>query len=721
MNLVTGIPPFDDPHETRTVAASGQAGETIGPYRLLERVGEGGMGDVWLAEQVQPVRRQVAVKVIKAGMDTAQVVARFEAERQALAILDHPAIAKVFDAGTTSLARPYFAMEYVRGDAITDYCDRQGLGIHERLELFLHVCEGVQHAHQKGIIHRDLKPSNVLVALQDDRPFPKIIDFGIAKAVSQPLTDRTLHTAIADFVGTPGYMSPEQAAGEVDIDTRTDVYALGVLLYELLTGVLPFDRALLKHGSVDAVRRAILEADPPRPSTRISRHGTEAAEIASRRRVDAARLRAQLKGDLDWITMKALEKDRRRRYGSASDLAADIQRHLQHRPVSAGAPGAGYRARKFVRRHRFGVAAGAVLVAMIAAFAAALIVQAQRVARERDRANLEAATAKQVSDFLVSLFQVADPSESRGSRLTAREILDRGSQRIEQTLKDQPDVQARLQGTLGEVYTNLGLFDEAGANLERAVQTAKRVLGEDDTETVTAVHRLANVLWHQDRLAEAKPLYEDVIARRTRLLGADHRDSLKAKFDLASLYMVQGRWAEAEPLATAVLDVQRRVLGSEHNDTLASMNNVHHMFLSLKRLPEAERLARELLAIRRRLLGADHPDTLLSMNNLATTMKRLGQHAEAERLYREAIDGSQRVRGETHPYTASVVLNLGLLYRDIGRFADAEPFMLDGHRRFSTGLGQEHRETRWAVEQLVELYEKWNKPPQAAQWRARLR
>ena len=315
MNVPPDSPPDPDADRTETAAPGSLPGRSIGPYRLMQRLGEGGMGEVWLAEQSFPVRRRVALKLIKAGMDTRQVIARFEAERQALAVMDHPAIATVFDGGATEDGHPYFVMEYVQGDPLTTYCDRECLTTRERLELFIQVCGGVQHAHQKGIIHRDLKPSNVLVTIQDNRPVPKIIDFGVAKATSQPLTDASVFTELGALIGTPEYMSPEQAEmSGVDIDTRTDVYALGVMLYELLTGALPFSRQTLREAGLDGLRRAIREKEPPRPSTRVTTLGAELPETARRRRTDPARLAGQLRGDLDWIAMKALEKDRTRRY-----------------------------------------------------------------------------------------------------------------------------------------------------------------------------------------------------------------------------------------------------------------------------------------------------------------------------------------------------------------------------------------------------------------------
>jgi non-specific serine/threonine protein kinase/serine/threonine-protein kinase len=410
------------------------------------------MGEVWVARQESPIRRDVAIKFIKAGMDTRHVVARFESERQALALMDHPNIAKVFDAGTSDQGRPYFVMEYVKGMALHKYADEHRLSTLERLELIIQVCEGVQHAHQKGVLHRDLKPSNVLVEQHGNRAFPKIIDFGVAKAVAQPLTEATLHTRMGEIIGTPTYMSPEQASvNELDVDTRTDVYSLGVMLYHLLVGVPPFDFRSPGQFDLGEIQRRIREDDPPRPSTRASTLDERSEGRASLRQTDVRGLARQLRGDLDWIVMKAMEKDRTRRYASASELAQDIRRYLEHEPVHAGPPHLHYRIRKFIRRHRIGVGIVAGLFILLGGFSIIMAAQADRIALQRDRANMEAAAAQETAQFLVSLFKVSDPDQSRGATVSARELLDAGLIRIDRDLAEQPEVQARMMTTMGQV------------------------------------------------------------------------------------------------------------------------------------------------------------------------------------------------------------------------------------------------------------------------------
>jgi non-specific serine/threonine protein kinase/serine/threonine-protein kinase len=686
----------------------------IGPYRLLEKLGEGGIGEVWRAEQTAPVRREVAVKFIKPGMDTRQVVARFEAERQALALMDHPAIASVHDAGATPRGRPYFVMERVRGVPITEHCDRHKLSNRERIELFIRVCEGVQHAHQKAVIHRDIKPSNVLVSIQDGRALPKIIDFGVAKATSHRLTDKTMLTRLGVPIGTPEYMSPEQAemTGQ-DIDTRTDVYALGVMLYELLVGALPFEPRDLRQTSLETVVRRIREEAPPRPSTRVSTLGDRSSEAARRRRTDPSALRRELTGDLDWITMKALEKDRTRRYGSPQELAEDLRRHLRHEPVLAGPPSTWYRTRKFARRHTTAVVASAAGLFVLVVFAVTMTLQAGRVARERDRANREAEARAYVSEFLKGLFAVSDPGEARGNSITARELLDEGAEKIDGMLEDQPETRAELMSTMGEVYTNLGLYPQAEPLLEQALGIRRHVLGDEHPDTLTAMNTLAALYWHRGRFDEAEPLFLEALPTRKRVLGDDHPDTLASMNDLAGLYWQRGRYEEAEPLLLETVEARRRVLGNDHPDTLTSVNNLAVLYENLGRYAEAEPLYVRALEAQKRVLGSDHPETLRSMNNLAVVLFRQGRLDDAEPLYAEVLRNQQRVLGTDHPETLRSMNNLAALYRSRGRFDEAEPLYLEVLEIKSRVLGDDHPESLLSKGNLGELYTAQGQPERA--------
>jgi non-specific serine/threonine protein kinase/serine/threonine-protein kinase len=729
-------------------AGAGPVERTIGPYRLLRKLGEGGMGEVWLADQTTPVKRRVAVKVIKHGMDTKQVVARFEAERQALAMMDHPAVAKVFEAGSTPRGRPYFAMEYVPGIPITEHCDRHKLSTRERLRLFVAACEGVQHAHQKAIIHRDLKPSNVLVSLQDDRPQVKIIDFGVAKATAQRLTERTLFTELGILIGTPEYMSPEQAdlSGQ-DIDTRTDVYALGVILYELLIGALPFDSKQLRSGGFEGIVRTLRHEDPSRPSARLSTLGDRSIESAELRRTDMPTLQRQLKGDLDWITMKTLEKDRTRRYGSPAELAADIERYLAHEPVLASPPSRVYRATKFVRRHRLGVAAAAaVAVALVAGAVVSTVLglreAAQRRAAERARGELET-----VVEFQSRMLAGVDPAETgrgvvaalrRGiedalrregvsdadvqtvlasfdgpvrhvsTTDVARRVLDTSilrpaAEAIGADFEDSPLIEARLRNTLARTYRSLGLFDEAEPHARRAEQLARDHLGDDDPLTLDSLDNVASVYWQQGRYEEAEAIFRRNLEAYRRLLGADHRSTLTAGYNVGGILLKRSRYDEAIATFGEVLDAQRRILGDDDPDTLKTWDGLAASYWNLGRNDEALPLWLDALERRRRVLGDEHSDTLSTINNLAVLYAGTGREQDAEALYREAIETNRKLRGDSHPKTLYSMSSLSTLLSRQGRLDEAEKLVrhaLDVRRQ---EMGPDHPDTLGAMNNLAVL------------------
>jgi serine/threonine protein kinase/Tfp pilus assembly protein PilF len=645
---------------TQTMASSPETFGSVGPYRLLEKIGEGGMGEVWIAEQHKPIRRKVALKVIKSGMDTKQVIARFESERQALAMMDHPAIAKVFEAGETEHGRPYFVMEYVQGIPITAHCDQNRLTTPERLALFMQVCDGVQHAHQKAIIHRDLKPSNILVAIQDGKAVPKIIDFGVAKATAQRLTERTMYTELGLLIGTPEYMSPEQAEMSAqNIDTRTDVYSLGAILYELLVGVLPFDPKELRRAGFDEIRRKIREEDPPKPSTKLSTMGEASTMEAQKRRTEPTALIRQVRGDLDWITMKALEKDRTRRYGSPSELAADIDRFLHHQPIIARPPSTLYKTKKFVRRHTFGVGVASALAVLLIAFSVTTAIQARRIARERDRANQEAEASRQVSDFLTGLFKVSDPSEARGNSVTAREILDKGADKISRELQGQPLVQGKLMHTMGFVYESLGLYDPAQALLEKALDTRTKTLGPDHPDVATTLSDLGTVAWRKGDFAKAKALQEQALAIREKRFGRDSEEVASSLHNLGTLNWNQGNYGEARRLLERALAIREKILGPEHADVATTLNSLGGIAYKEGELKKAGEIWERTLAIREKALGPDHPYIAATLNNLAIVHTYTGDPKGAVPLLERVVQIQEKVLGAKHPDLASGLMNLG--------------------------------------------------------------
>jgi eukaryotic-like serine/threonine-protein kinase len=670
----------------------------IGPYQLLEPLGSGGMGEVWLAEQTQPVRRRVALKLIKAGMDTGEVVARFQSERQALALMDHPAIAKVFDAGTTPQGRPYFVMEYIGGVPITDYCDQHKLTLRARLELFVQVCEGVQHAHQKAIIHRDLKPSNILVSEVDGKPVPRIIDFGVAKALSHGMTGESLCTRVGAILGTPAYMSPEQAgATGQDVDTRSDVYSLGAVLYELLIGGRPLDFHDL---TFDHMLRRLREDEPPRPSSKL-RSNTALAR--------------QLRGDLDAIVLKALEKDRSRRYGSPSDLAADIGRYLGNEAVLAVAPSAAYRVSKFARRHQ-----GALITAAL--FAVMLIVAAALVIRQSIRANSEAAVAQAVSDFLRNdLLAQGSPSVqwawAPGAKadpdLRVKAVLDRAAARIAAKFQRQPEVEAAIRETIGATYMDLEAYDEARKQFERVLGLYRRTLGDEDGKTLQATGAVATALLGLGRSGQAEALFGQTLKTQRRVLGAKHPDTLGTMAALAHVYREQGRYPQAEALLAQVLHDGRLVFGRDNAHTLESMKELAEVYYREGKYTEAETVGGQALDLYRNILGPEHPYTTIAMSDLGNVYKAQGKFAQAEAIHIKTLEIRRRVAGEEHPYTMAATNNVAEDYRAEGKYAQAEALDREALEKRRRVLGPDHVETLMSMENLACDYAHLQKYPQA--------
>ena len=654
-------------------------GAQIGAYTIIKAMGEGGFGVVFLAEQQRPVQRQVALKIIKAGMDTHQVVARFEQERQALAILDHPHVAKVFDAGATETGRPYFVMELCSGEPIDSYCNKHELGLAERLELFLQACAAIQHAHTKGLIHRDIKPSNVLVGTEDGKPHAKVIDFGIAKATAGRLTDMTVMTEHRQLIGTPEYMSPEQAEGSLDIDTRTDVYSLGVLLYELLTGTTPLESKHLRSAGFGDIPRIIREFEPPRPSTRISAitsaGSRDTPRIVTTETPSSMSSVAQTRGfrhELDWIVMKAMEKDRARRYDSASEFAADIRRYLRNEPVLAAPPSTSYRVRKFVARHKFGVAAAAmVTVALllgVTATTAALVraVQAERLA------SAEAKTSSEALRFLVGLFSVVDPSEARGNTVTAREILDKGAARIEAELGDQPQAQATLMATMGTVYRSLGLYAQSQPLLERAVASRRALFGGGDPRVAEVLHEYAALKVKQAEYDEAERMYREALAIRRAALGDEDGSVADTLHELAYVLSLKGDFPAGETLYREALDMRMSLTGEESAPVAETLHDLAMNLFDQGDASGAIESLRRSLAMRRQLFGRYHPDVAESLNSLALVLYVRGDLDEATPLFREALDVQKHVVGEEHPDVAMAMNNLAFVLHDNGDLEGAE-------------------------------------------------
>jgi serine/threonine protein kinase len=631
-------------------------GDLIGPYKLLEQLGEGGFGVVFLAEQDKPVRRRVALKVVKPGMDTREVIARFEAERQALALMDHSNIAKVFDAGVTENGRPYFVMELVQGVPITEYCDQCQLTMRERLELFVTVCQAVQHAHQKGIIHRDLKPTNVLVAMQDGKATPKIIDFGVAKAIGeQSLTERTLTTAFAQMIGSPLYMSPEQAElSPLGVDTRSDIYSLGVLLYELLTGATPFDKDRLHAASYDELRRIIREEEPPRPSARISTLKADlATTVAESRRTDARRLQQTIRGELDWIVMKCLDKDRNRRYETPNSLARDIERFLHDEPVQACPPSAAYRLRKYARRNKVVLAFMGLLVAGLIY----LVYSRAALEGERYAKTTALARAEAISNLLQQLLASSNPDEVKGAQYTVRELLDDFSAGLGDQLAGQPEVESAVRSVIGKSYWRLGVTDRAELHLKKAIDLRRKTFGDSDERVADSLVDYAWNLSEQGRFDDAERCVRDALSI-FRQQGSDSRRTMRGLWSLQQFLIRQGRLADAEEVAGDAL----ALAGDEQDSDYLEVPNILHGLaeanLTEGRHQEAEKLASRAVAAHRRLHSDHHPETAWALNVLGRAFAAQQKYDLAEPPLREALDIFREYYTQDHHSIQGVILSL---------------------------------------------------------------
>jgi eukaryotic-like serine/threonine-protein kinase len=681
----------EPPPEQTTLTLGGVAEaqpekKSIGPYQVIRKMGQGGMGAVYLGVRVdQEFRKHVAIKVIRTGLDSDEVVARFRRERQILASLDHPNIAHLIDAGTTDDGLPYFVMEYVQGRPLTDYCDSHKLTLRERLELFRSVCSAVQQAHQNLVVHRDLKPANVLVTADGKA---KLLDFGIAKLLNPDVYPGELPPTATDMrVMTPDYASPEQVRGD-PIATSSDVYSLGVILYELLAGRRPYQFT----GSNQAeIFRIISEQEPRRPSTAItSDPGADTDRLSTLRGGTTERLQKELRGDLDNIVLMALRKEPQRRYASAEALSEDIRRYLDGHPVAASKGTWSYRAQKYVRRHKAAVAAAAVVAVLLIAFSIVLGVQNVRIASERDAARKSEQKAVAVTDFLVNLFETNDPAQSKGESLTARQLLDRGASRLQKDFKEQPEIQAELMNEVGRLYESLGTLDQAESQIRQALGIRRSRFGSSHLAVAESLHSLGKVLTEKGQYGEAEKVLSEALATRRKLLGSEHTDVARTLGSLAEVQWRKGQLDEAERSYREALAMHRRLLGNEHEQVANDMGGLGLVLQDKNELDEAERLFRESLAMHRKLLGNEDPNVAASVADLAQVLWNEGHLDEAEELYREGLALDRKLMGNEHPSVAVTLNNLALVLAQKGELDEADRSFREALAIRRKALGNEH-------------------------------